>query len=100
VIFFHASVVRHVNVPVPKVEEVGAAHPRIVEAVETMVKKGKWTVPGRSSLLFLVFVFLNILWFDDRLQGEIWRFVSSVDHRLCYTSFIVPRPGSIRHIKD
>jgi len=28
------------------VEEVGAAHPRITEAVENMVKKGKWTVPG------------------------------------------------------
>jgi len=28
------------------VEDVGAAHPRIVEAVETMLKKGKWTVPG------------------------------------------------------
>ncbi|KAF9246897.1 ATP7, subunit D of the stator stalk of mitochondrial F1F0 ATP synthase [Melanogaster broomeanus] len=28
------------------VEDVGTAHPRIVEAVETMVKKGKWTVPG------------------------------------------------------
>jgi len=28
------------------VEDVGAAHPRITEAVETMVKKGKWTVPG------------------------------------------------------
>jgi len=27
-------------------EEVGQAHPRIVETVETMVKKGKWTVPG------------------------------------------------------
>ncbi|KII95940.1 hypothetical protein PLICRDRAFT_48866 [Plicaturopsis crispa FD-325 SS-3] len=27
-------------------EDVGAAHPRILEAVETMVKKGKWTVPG------------------------------------------------------
>ncbi|TFY77904.1 hypothetical protein EWM64_g6108 [Hericium alpestre] len=27
-------------------EEVGEAHPRIREAVETMVKKGKWTVPG------------------------------------------------------
>jgi len=26
--------------------EVGEAHPRIVEAVETMIKKGKWTVPG------------------------------------------------------
>jgi len=28
------------------VEDVGAAHPRITEAVETMIKKGKWTVPG------------------------------------------------------
>ncbi|KAG0699844.1 ATP7, subunit D of the stator stalk of mitochondrial F1F0 ATP synthase [Suillus ampliporus] len=28
------------------VEDVGNAHPRILEAVETMVKKGKWTVPG------------------------------------------------------
>ncbi|KAJ3554798.1 hypothetical protein NM688_g2921 [Phlebia brevispora] len=28
------------------VDEVGAAHPRITEAVETMLKKGKWTVPG------------------------------------------------------
>lgn len=27
-------------------DEVGAAHPRIVEAVETMLKKGKWSVPG------------------------------------------------------
>ncbi|KAH8105510.1 ATP synthase d subunit [Cristinia sonorae] len=27
-------------------EDVGNAHPRIREAVETMMKKGKWTVPG------------------------------------------------------
>ncbi|KAI0079764.1 ATP synthase d subunit [Panus rudis PR-1116 ss-1] len=27
-------------------EDVGNAHPRITEAVETMLKKGKWTVPG------------------------------------------------------
>ena len=29
-----------------QVEEVGEAHPRILETVENMVKKGKWTVPG------------------------------------------------------
>lgn len=29
-----------------QVDEVGQAHPRIVETIETMVKKGKWTVPG------------------------------------------------------
>ncbi|KAG6901881.1 hypothetical protein C0995_007005 [Termitomyces sp. Mi166 len=28
------------------VEDVGKAHPRLIEVVETMVKKGKWTVPG------------------------------------------------------
>ena len=28
------------------VDEVGQAHPRIQEAVETMIKKGKWSVPG------------------------------------------------------
>ncbi|KAG8834577.1 ATP synthase d subunit [Serendipita sp. 399] len=28
------------------VEDVGKAHPQILETVETMVKKGKWTVPG------------------------------------------------------
>jgi len=27
-------------------QDVGKAHPRIVEAVDTMLKKGKWTVPG------------------------------------------------------
>ncbi|EDR12517.1 uncharacterized protein LACBIDRAFT_312017 [Laccaria bicolor S238N-H82] len=27
-------------------EDVAKAHPRIVEVVETMLKKGKWTVPG------------------------------------------------------
>ncbi|KAF9057774.1 ATP synthase d subunit [Panaeolus papilionaceus] len=27
-------------------EDVAQAHPRIKEAVETMLKKGKWTVPG------------------------------------------------------
>ncbi|TFK43323.1 ATP synthase d subunit [Crucibulum laeve] len=27
-------------------DDVGKAHPRIVEVVETMLKKGKWTVPG------------------------------------------------------
>jgi F-type H+-transporting ATPase subunit d len=28
------------------VQDVGTAHPRITEAVENMVKKGKWSVPG------------------------------------------------------
>ncbi|KAF8351255.1 ATP synthase d subunit [Amanita rubescens] len=27
-------------------EDVGKAHPRIIETVDTMLKKGKWTVPG------------------------------------------------------
>ena len=36
--------------PCSQAEDVGKAHPRIVEAVETMVKKGKWTVPGEWLL--------------------------------------------------
>ena len=38
---------RELNVIIcSQTDEVGAAHPRILEAVETMVKNGKWTVPG------------------------------------------------------
>jgi F-type H+-transporting ATPase subunit d len=33
---------------ISQVQDVGTAHPRITEAVENMVKKGKWTVPGMS----------------------------------------------------
>ena len=29
-----------------QIEEVGQVHPPILETVENMVKKGKWTVPG------------------------------------------------------
>ncbi|EEB96751.1 hypothetical protein MPER_04062, partial [Moniliophthora perniciosa FA553] len=27
-------------------DDVGEAHPRIIQTVETMMKKGKWSVPG------------------------------------------------------
>lgn len=30
-----------------QVDDVGSAHPHITKAVETMMKKGKWTVPGK-----------------------------------------------------
>jgi hypothetical protein len=40
-----------------KTEDVGKAHPRIVEAVETMIKKGKWTVPGMLKLFLFGFNF-------------------------------------------
>lgn len=33
------------------VAEVGAARPEITKAVETMIKKGKWTVPGYRETL-------------------------------------------------
>lgn len=36
-------------------EDVAKAHPRIAEAVETMLKKGKWTVPGMWLLQSLGF---------------------------------------------
>ena len=41
-----------------KVEDVGNAHPEIVKAVETMLKKGKWTVPG-MFLAFSIFAVSN-----------------------------------------
>ena len=37
----------HANFIPLQVEEVGDAHPEIRKAVETMVTKGKWTVPGK-----------------------------------------------------
>ena len=55
-------------------EDVGKAHPRIVEAVETMLKKGKWTVPGLCCVGFFFSTHpqLSIL-STLRLQGEVWR---------------------------
>ena len=53
---------------VAQVEDVGAAHPRITEAVETMIKKGKWTVPGIIFALSPILQRLNSL---CRLQGEV-----------------------------
>jgi hypothetical protein len=54
-------------------EDVGKAHPRIVEAVEAMLKKGKWTVPGAFVLAFFwIHPRLSIL-STLRLQGEVWR---------------------------
>lgn len=44
----------------PQTEDVGQAHPRIAEAVATMVKKGKWTVPGKSNCIELQQPPLNI----------------------------------------
>lgn len=64
-------------------EDVAQAHPRIVEAVETMLKKGKWTVPGtcflsstilplHSTTAVRAHVVIFFAWFY-RLQGEVRR---------------------------
>lgn len=62
----------------------GKAHPRIVEVVETMLKKGKWTVPG--MLLTLCFkkaeLRTSVL---NRLQGEVWGSQCHVNH--CFFAF-------------
>lgn len=47
----------HNHIRVLQAEDVAQAHPRIVEAVETMLKKGKWTVPGAFALLFTLHFF-------------------------------------------
>lgn len=52
-----------------QVSDVGKAHPEILHAVQTMVKKGKWTVPGKF------FLSCNIRILNDkfpRLQGKVW----------------------------
>jgi hypothetical protein len=61
-----------------QVEEVGKAHPRILEAVETMIQKGKWTVPGKLSnwICFTILLLKIIL---SRLQGQIRRSLSSLE---------------------
>lgn len=57
-------------------DDVGKAHPRIVEAVETMLKKGKWTVPG-AYIRFNYFSCLHVY----RIQGEVRR---SQSHVICH----------------
>ena len=44
-----------------QVDDVGAAHPRITEAVETMLKKGKWTVPGTCPIRIIPKICTNRL---------------------------------------
>ena len=38
-----------------KNEDVIKAYPRLRTTIETMVKKGKWTVPGESFFAFVIF---------------------------------------------
>lgn len=68
-------------------DDVGSAHPHITKAVETMVKKGKWTVPGAlpSCYLSTLEMYLNGI---DRLQGEVWRSLPHVDSVTCTTIII------------
>jgi hypothetical protein len=60
------------------VEDVGDAHPRIREAVETMIKKGKWTVPGKYCHYHLLLP-APIIILHLRIQGEVWRSLAHVD---------------------
>ena len=50
-------------------DDVAKAHPRIVEAVETMVRKGKWTVPGmivRFSRPMSCLIYLCIIGYKEK----------------------------------
>lgn len=58
------------------VEDVGEAHPELRQAVETMMKKGKWTVPGQSPPSPISTVSYIIFF---RLQGKVRRFGSCID---------------------
>jgi F-type H+-transporting ATPase subunit d len=62
------------------VEDVAAAHPRILEAVQTMIRKGKWTVPGTLALSSSKPFFCSP---PPRLQRKVWRPVVTVEPRAC-----------------
>ena len=51
------------------------ARPEIRKAVETMLKKGKWTVPGT----FMPYTEWNGTDADTRIHGEVWGLVDGVD---------------------
>jgi hypothetical protein len=70
----------------PQVTEVSKARPEITKAVETMLKKGKWSVPGyrvslsriwRGRRRTLTFPFLDIV--ADVGAGEVRRVLAHVD---------------------
>lgn len=67
-------------------EEVGKAHPRIVETVENMLKKGKWTVPGEFRPSFAFFNAHPLLL--CRIQGEIRRPIPYVNVGVLHTAII------------
>lgn len=72
------------------VEDVGEAHPHLRQTVDTMMKKGKWTVPGQfTTLQSRIFAhstcYLFFLRKNFRLQGEIRRVgtrIGIVDNRI------------------
>lgn len=55
-----------------QVDEVAQARPEINKAVETMVQKGKWTVPGMCLIHFQC-VSYSMLTRRPRLLGEVRR---------------------------
>ena len=61
--------IHEISDEVIQANDVAEAHPRIVEAVENMIKKGKWTVPGMFILFYFELPGVNG---RLRLQGEIW----------------------------
>ena len=61
-----------------QVDDVGRAHPQIAQAVETMVKKGKWSVPGSFSSHFPAVTSTQI-YLARRIQREVRQHGSHVD---------------------
>lgn len=61
-----------------QVSDIGEAHPEITKAVETMISKGKWTVPGSSFNLFAHLSHWLNYFLYCRIQGEVRRPVSHV----------------------
>jgi hypothetical protein len=79
---------------ISQVTDVGEAHPRIVEVVETMMKKGKWSVPGQYPCWHDTCLG-NILMcpYFRRVQGEVRRSQPHLSYYSLYQPLELPRPS-------
>jgi hypothetical protein len=71
VLFSHWTMIVQMLTASFQVDDVGKAHPRIVEAVETMIQKGKWTVPGMYIISADIRSTCRLTCTLPRLQGEV-----------------------------
>jgi hypothetical protein len=57
--------------PVLQLDDVAKARPEITKAVENMVSKGKWTVPGYTESEYYTACTMNFGVYADGLRGHL-----------------------------